>query len=68
MSKVFNKLLELPTDREAHGDRQFVTALARGLEVLRAFQPGEISGSDRYRPSLWLRQRAMLGLPAKTPR
>lgn len=41
MSKVFNKLLELPADREAHGDRQFVTALARGLEVLRAFQPGD---------------------------
>lgn len=41
MSKVFEKLIELPTDREAHGDRQFVTALARGLEVLRAFEPGD---------------------------
>ncbi|SLN23044.1 3-hydroxyacyl-CoA dehydrogenase [Oceanibacterium hippocampi] len=26
-----------------------------------------ITGDDRYRPSLWLRRRAMLGLPAKTP-
>jgi len=24
----------------------------------------EITGSDRYRPSLWLRRRALLGLPA----
>jgi 3-hydroxybutyryl-CoA dehydrogenase len=27
----------------------------------------EISGSDRYRPSLWLRRRALLGLPASAP-
>ena len=27
----------------------------------------EISGSDRYRPSLWLRRRALLGLSAMTP-
>jgi 3-hydroxybutyryl-CoA dehydrogenase len=27
----------------------------------------EITGSDRYRPSLWLRRRALLGLPATTP-
>jgi 3-hydroxybutyryl-CoA dehydrogenase len=27
----------------------------------------EITGSDRYRPSLWLRRRAMLGLPITTP-
>jgi 3-hydroxybutyryl-CoA dehydrogenase len=26
----------------------------------------EITGSDRYRPSLWLRRRALLGLPAST--
>ena len=26
-----------------------------------------ITGSDRYRPSLWLRRRALLGLPAATP-
>jgi len=41
LGKVFNTLIEPPMDREAHGDRQFVTALARGLEVLRAFQPGD---------------------------
>jgi 3-hydroxybutyryl-CoA dehydrogenase len=27
----------------------------------------EITGSDRYRPSLWLRRRALLGLAAATP-
>ena len=27
----------------------------------------EITGSDRYRPSLWLRRRAVLGLPITTP-
>jgi 3-hydroxybutyryl-CoA dehydrogenase len=27
----------------------------------------ESTGSDRYRPSLWLRRRARLGLPAATP-
>jgi 3-hydroxybutyryl-CoA dehydrogenase len=27
----------------------------------------DITGSDRYRPSLWLRRRALLGLPAATP-
>jgi 3-hydroxybutyryl-CoA dehydrogenase len=26
----------------------------------------EITGSDRYRPSLWLRRRALLGLSAAT--
>jgi len=26
-----------------------------------------ITGSDRYRPSLWLRRRALLGVPATTP-
>jgi len=26
-----------------------------------------ITGSDRYRPSLWLRRRAMLGLSPYTP-
>jgi 3-hydroxybutyryl-CoA dehydrogenase len=29
--------------------------------VLRHLQ--NITGSDRYRPSLWLRRRALLGLP-----
>jgi 3-hydroxybutyryl-CoA dehydrogenase len=27
----------------------------------------ESTGSDRYRPSLWLRRRALLGLPVATP-
>ena len=26
-----------------------------------------ITGSDRYRPSLWLRRRALLNLPIRTP-
>jgi 3-hydroxybutyryl-CoA dehydrogenase len=30
-------------------------------------QMQEITGSDRYRPSLWLRRRALLGLPLKMP-
>jgi len=34
-------------------------------EIMR--QLFEITGSDRYRPSLWLRRRALLGLPAATP-
>jgi DNA-binding IclR family transcriptional regulator len=41
LGKVFEKLLELPSGAEENSDRQFVTALARGLEVLRAFQPGD---------------------------
>ncbi|HYE50981.1 MAG TPA: IclR family transcriptional regulator [Azospirillaceae bacterium] len=32
---------EAPAEGPADGDRQFVTALARGLEVLRAFTPAE---------------------------
>jgi DNA-binding IclR family transcriptional regulator len=39
VTKKFNTLLELPEAGEEKSDRQFVTALARGLEVLRAFQP-----------------------------
>jgi 3-hydroxybutyryl-CoA dehydrogenase len=34
-------------------------------EMLRQMQ--ELTGSDRYRPSLWLRRRALLGLPLRTP-
>jgi 3-hydroxybutyryl-CoA dehydrogenase len=34
-------------------------------DMLRQMQ--EITGSDRYRPSLWLRRRALLGLPLRTP-
>lgn len=41
MPKAFQKLIELPPDRVEYSDRQFVTALARGLEILRVFKPGE---------------------------
>jgi 3-hydroxybutyryl-CoA dehydrogenase len=33
-------------------------------DTLRKIQ--EVTGSDRYRPSLWLRRRALLGLPLRT--
>jgi 3-hydroxybutyryl-CoA dehydrogenase len=46
-------------------------ALADKLGVKRTYdilcRLQEITGSDRYRPSLWLRRRALLGLPAATP-
>lgn len=35
-------------------------------DMLRQMQ--EITGSDRYRPSLWLRRRALLALPLRTGR
>jgi len=38
---------------------------ARVLEILEALQA--VTGDDRYRPSLWLRRRAQLGLTARTP-
>ncbi|MCX7863982.1 MAG: 3-hydroxyacyl-CoA dehydrogenase family protein, partial [Novosphingobium sp.] len=38
---------------------------ARTYEIMR--QIHAITGSDRYRPSLWLRRRALLGLSAHTP-
>jgi DNA-binding IclR family transcriptional regulator len=42
MAKKFDKLLEAKgIETHKQSDRQFVTALARGLEVLRAFQPGD---------------------------
>ena len=34
-------------------------------EMLRQMQ--DVTGSDRYRPSLWLRRRALLGSPLRTP-
>lgn len=37
----------------------------RTFEIMR--QIHAITGSDRYRPSLWLRRRALLGLSAHTP-
>jgi 3-hydroxybutyryl-CoA dehydrogenase len=39
--------------------------LARVYDIL--FRLQDITGSDRYRPSLWLRRRALLGVPAATP-
>jgi DNA-binding IclR family transcriptional regulator len=39
MTKTFKTLLELPAGDREKSDRQFVTALARGLEMLRAFRP-----------------------------
>ena len=39
MPKQFETLLKLPGAKGGKSDRQFVTALARGLEILRAFQP-----------------------------
>ncbi len=46
-------------------------ALADRLGVARTYEIMcrlyETIGSDRYRPSLWLRRRALLGLPAATP-
>jgi 3-hydroxybutyryl-CoA dehydrogenase len=35
------------------------------LRILEQLQA--ITGDDRYRPSLWLRRRALLGLPLDTP-
>jgi 3-hydroxybutyryl-CoA dehydrogenase len=39
--------------------------LASVVAVLRSLQA--ITGEDRYRPSQWLRRRALLGLPVYTP-
>jgi DNA-binding IclR family transcriptional regulator len=41
MAKPFDALLELPGRDDDTVDAEFVTALARGLEVLRAFEPGD---------------------------
>ena len=38
--------LETETSEEEAKDRNFVTALARGLDVLRAFEPGEVALSN----------------------
>jgi 3-hydroxybutyryl-CoA dehydrogenase len=39
--------------------------LASVAAILQSLQA--ITGEDRYRPSLWLRRRALLGLPVHTP-
>jgi len=49
------------------GSIQLAAALgpARTLEILEQAQ--RITGEDRYRPTTWLRRRAMLGLAIHTP-
>lgn len=49
------------------GPLELCTALgpARVLTILQTLQ--RLTGDDRYRPSLWLRRRAELGLPIDTP-
>jgi DNA-binding IclR family transcriptional regulator len=39
--RTYQTILSLPGPEEEKTDRQFITALARGLEVLRAFEPGD---------------------------
>lgn len=51
--------MALPGPDEEKTDRQFITALARGLEVLRAFEPG-----DSFLGNLEIAQRT--GLPRPT--
>lgn len=41
MARTFKTMLSLPGPDEEKTDRQFITALARGLEVLRSFEPGD---------------------------
>lgn len=41
MARSFKTMLALPGPDEEKTDRQFITSLARGLEVLRAFEPGD---------------------------
>lgn len=50
-----------------HGPLEWAEQLGpcQVLAILQQLQ--SISGSDRYRPSLWLRRRAMLKLPIRTP-
>lgn len=50
-----------------HGPLEWAEKLgvANTLTIMQQLQ--QITGSDRYRPSLWLRRRAMLSLPVHTP-
>ncbi len=50
--------LNYPQGPLGMGDRIGAARVLKTLENLQA-----ITGSDRYRPSLWLRRRALLGLP-----
>lgn len=58
MGKEFSTLLSLPGPDEEKTDRQFITSLARGLEVLRAFEPG-----DGFLGNLEIAQRTSLPKP-----
>lgn len=50
------------------GSLEFVDWLGGPERVLRILtQMQAITGDDRYRPSLWLRRRALLGLSIHTP-
>jgi DNA-binding IclR family transcriptional regulator len=59
MAKIFNISLGLTEPADEKSDRQFVTSLARGLEVLRAFNPEDGSLGNQE-----LAQR--IGLPKAT--
>ncbi|MBU2531104.1 MAG: 3-hydroxyacyl-CoA dehydrogenase [Alphaproteobacteria bacterium] len=50
-----------------HGPLELVEDLGteNTLEILERLQ--EITGEDRYRPTMWLRRRALLDLPIHTP-
>ncbi|MFK7942388.1 MAG: 3-hydroxyacyl-CoA dehydrogenase [Paracoccaceae bacterium] len=50
-----------------HGSVALVEQLGlpASLRVLEALQ--QITGEDRYRPTMWLKRRALLGLPIHTP-
>lgn len=50
-----------------HGLLEFVDEIGAGavLDILDGLQ--DLTGEDRYRPTLWLRRRAVLGPPARTP-
>ena len=54
--------LNYPVGPLALADAMGLRATLATLERMQA-----ITGEDRYRPSLWLRRRALLGLPAATP-
>ena len=53
--------LNYPQGPLAMVDAMGTRATLRVLDQLQA-----LTGEDRYRPSLWLRRRALLGLSAKT--
>ncbi|MFT5394779.1 MAG: 3-hydroxybutyryl-CoA dehydrogenase, partial [Gammaproteobacteria bacterium] len=50
-----------------HGPLELATdlGLQRCVQILERLQA--ITGEDRYRPTMWLKRRAMLGLSVDTP-